>query len=474
MNTTKDRQYRTNASIAFVTVSLVTAMIIFLFWPSGGGFSAPLLVFSTGALAVAYNHVRDGGLLQPIFFIIVSYMVGTVLKLTYATLIDNQYVDYNLLLGERIDILEGGVFVVSFSMILVAVGYTAFKGRGIRLVNREIITTLSNRKTTFICGITLLLSLVALVAYLFLTGFSPSDISGKRFTSEDGANPSARFADPNYYLFRVALLAKIPLYLLLAQILNNNRFDITKSRAPLFLLFIALLLVAFTSFYFSNRILIVTTVTDMVVISYMFTRRVNMKLVYSLAIFASLIFLVASNLRADSTVSKSILDHIFAGRYLLDVTKAAHFYDYFERYGNSLLAALQQSSSFLNFFLNYADLGRSAGQTIFGLRASGVPFGFVIELFALGGYIALGLGSFFLGVVLRQIAVRLSQPKISDFKLLVCALLTVRLTIFLTNGGIGSTAFQTFLDLAPLLFIALLTSSKRSHTHTKRRRAVSR
>jgi hypothetical protein len=146
------------------------------------------------------------------------------------------------------------------------------------------------------------------------------------------------------------------------------------------------------------------------------------------------------------------MDHLFGGRYFMELTKNAHLYRYLSE-GGDLTAVALEGGGWLRAYLN---LGRVAGEQVFGMAKSGVPLGFPAELFAIAGWPLLVLGMATVGYLLRRWTVLIARPSVADYVVALYAMGVTRAGVFLFNNGLGVTVYQMVTDSVPFLLAVLV------------------
>jgi len=421
--------------------------VIFFEWPVE--YILPVALFVSLLLvlfAVAYWYVREGGIFQPLAIILISTGIGFFGKLVYVAVGygSNPMVDDFLLLGEGIESLLPGIEIISVSMVCLLLFYV-LPSRAAFNRPASIVHHFSGRRAVVIGLVIFCLSLSFFLVYIIL--FSGSEvISGKRFSSED-ALPSERFADVGYYLFKAAFLVKVSFYTFLLASLSSIKRE--SKVITITLALISFLLSMIISFYFSNRGSLVILFLDALIIVYFVRGKISWRLVLPAVVVVLSAFFFISEFRSEAGAGKTLMDHIFGGRYFFELTKNAHLYNFFSS-GGTLMpeAGPSRDAGLLAAYLN---LGRAAGGQVFFKETSGVPLGFPAELYAFGGYPLLLFGMALTGIGLRRLLQTVARPVVRDYMIVIYAMITTRSCVFLFNNGLGVALYQITLDLLPFL-----------------------
>ena len=425
-------------------------MVIGLGWQGDNGqlfsLAIALLIVSCSS---AFLYVRDGGLVQPLLLVLFSVGMGVLGKLIY--LIDgygqNSRVDEFLLLGLDLDSLAPGLFFSVAALFCMLLAYMLPANSSFSRP-QQIYRNFGGTTVLIISLGILIVGLLAFVAYVLISEHSVTALSAKRFA---GGMPSDRFGSIEYYLFKAASLTKVAFYLFVLSAYSNANSK--SSSLPRLLALIAFLSSALIASYFSNRASIVILLFDYLIIAYLFYR--GFKSTHFFGVIGVILALFAvSEMRSAQGAEKEMLDHAFGGRYFFDLTKNAHIFNYLS--SGASFTDTNIAAENLSLFNTYANLGRTAGESIFHMKASGVPIGFPAEAYALGGWPSLIVLMAGFGFVLRLIGKIIARPEVDDYLVVVYAIFTTRISIYMFNNGLGVTIYQVFLDLVPLAAIVFM------------------
>ena len=387
---------------------------------------------------------------EPITFVCFSVLMGLCLKTFYVILAFNTsiVVQDKLMVGLTIDDLAWSTTVLLIGLVMCVLGYLIFDKNIV--FSKKGNSSLSEPRLLFFSVVVIAVSLAAFIIFVAVSNFSFSDVrdlSQKRFSTADGG----RLSNINYYIYRVALFCKAPMYFLFFVIITRGRFR--SIHGVLFIL--ALMLNIAATFFVSNKAGVILPFADLTVIYFILTGRLDLK---KLVFFGGLVFVLVSIVAVfrsgDGALGLTLFDHLFGGRYFIGVTKSAQIINAFPQqidffYGKTLI-------SWLNVFLPdslstddlyLTGLGKYLGFYVFGHTNSGVPPGIITEIYINFGLAGVVIGMFLIGAVLKRAHIYLFSRVNSVFYLIVYALVTVRLPTFLFNNGMSVTILKCLADI---------------------------
>jgi hypothetical protein len=437
-----------NMESRVLAFGILTLIPLFLFYMATSLVSVHYLQIFVAVLlliimAMVFIVVKDVGVCQPYLVVMILTLIGVPAKYLYiiSGQDSNPVIDEFLLLGQGLNVLDSGLVFVLYAFTVMSLFYMISKRRQYTKP-LAIEYYVYSRKFVYVGALILAISLFTFSYLIFFNdlGF----VSGKKF-SGDGALPDIRFTSLSYYLLKLSFLVKVAFYIFLLSYLSPG-----KNRMSLFLLIISFMATLIISYYVSNRASLVVLFLDFVVIMSLYKGRVPIRLILSTLIILTLAILVISDNRSAVGATKSIADHIFGGRYLFDLTKNTHFYNYLAS-GNQLF---DYSSSTL--LTDYMNLGRFSGKNVFGMDGSGVPLGYPVELFSAGGWLMLTIGMAALGIFYRALTLLVAKKVVKDYMIVIYSIVMTRSGVYLFNNGIGVAAYQILLELIPFLVIIYL------------------
>jgi len=394
---------------------------------------------------------------EPLTFVIASVLLGCSLKAFYLVSFygSNETIDGKLLLDLNIGNLIFGALVLLCGLSFFSVGYLyagVFKFKRNDLAKKA----WSFQRAVLWSTVLLMISASGFFAFIVSSGISFDGIdslSAKRFRDDDGVVTASRTGSLHYLYYRMALLAKLPLYVLFIIKLKRGFSMIS---LPGFLLLSSGFLSVFVPFFVNNRAGILLPMVDIGIISLMVLGRLNLKIAISTGLLAIGFVIIGGLLRSEAGFS-GIYDQIFGGRYLVDLTKTAHIVNAFSSsedrlQGITLMSWLFQILPFLQHpNPELMNMGFYLGYEVFGYLGSGVPPGVVAELFINFGWLGVTLGMALVGFALKSLYLKYGTALSSSEYVLIYALASTRLTIFLFNNGVSIALLKTGLDLVALL-----------------------
>jgi oligosaccharide repeat unit polymerase len=457
---------------SFLAISVIGTILGVII--SEGGQESILFGFSSLALLMLLTPIfinKHYSISEPLTFVIISFLAGTYFKSFYLLLnSSNDVVSNKLLLGLDISELTYGSLVILIALSMFTFGYlTNLPKLPIPKIIRSYDSSFN--KVIFFSVLFLLLSFTSfylLVNTLNVSFSSVSDLSAKRFQSDDTTSAS-RLNDSAYYFYRLSLLAKAPMYILFYYKIKNN---ISWRSLLGTLLIISIFINMFVPFFVSNKAGMILPIADLLMISFLLRRKVNMKRVLLLGfVIINLISIVATIRGGDSVSSHSFYDKAFGGRYFLDITKTAHIINAIPdkiEYLNGL-TLISWINPLLPFSMKFpldvspSGLGFYIGGEVFGNPYSGVPPGIIAEMYMNFGIIGIIFGMLLTGILFKTIHSSLSYYlDSSSLAVIIYAIIMVRMPTFLFNNGVAVTILKISADLIlVLIFMILVKKFKR-------------
>lgn len=410
-------------------------------------------------------------LYEPASFVCLSVLFGLGLKTFYVVLgyHTNVVVYGGLMRNITVPELQYGAMVLLIGLCAFVVGYKVklpIKRKRSIFARYEF----SRKRVLIVSALFILVSVVAFVAFVSTIGFSFSgleSLSQKRFQGE-GYTSAGRLQEVSYYYYRLALLAKAPMYVLFFLIVKHN---LSFGSRYGFLFFISFCINIIVPFFVSNKAGIVVVVADLFVISYCLRQRFGYFRFLVIAVVSIFVITVVADIRGggESFSNYSFLDRIFGGRYFVGLTKTAHIVnafpsqiDYF--YGTTLVAwlnlILPDSYSFSSDA--FTNLGYFLGTNVFGFERNGIPPGVIAEFYINFGLLGVVVGMFFVGVFLFRLHSNLLPYLSYGCVALIYALVVVRAPTFLFNNGVSVALLKTVSDVVVVVLFLLLVGSFRN------------
>lgn len=408
------------------------------------------LAISTALFFALFYHAADrlkeiGPALLLYFLIVLGSLVLKTLMLKLG--VAGIHTDSVLLARDEMSgFLWEHVDAVFILMNCLLVGYILAGGNARRVVSRQAIKQVVGPAAAGIAAfLTLLLALGALLTAVMLVGFEDG-LSAKRFGGL-ASGPQGRFGNEAYWFFKLALLSKVASYVFLARYINSG------TKFSLILLIAGFSVQLAIALFFSHRASMMLFFVDLVLYCYCMGYKPNRHQVIAIIVFSSVCLFAVSSLRSSGAAAKSLVDHLFGGRYFLDVEKNALLFDYLTLGGEVLLPGGKGIAGFLS---GYVSMGRVIGENVFNSATSGVPPGLVGELFSAGGFMGAALGMIFLGFFLKKITQVAFGTEKSDLVIFLYVLLVSRLVIIGFNTSMGAAIYQFGFDAVTLVCLALV------------------
>ena len=360
--------------------------------------------------------------------------------------------------------LHNGVWATTVFSLLAIAGYTIVRASTRNGGTSQQSVGLINMRVIYLVALALIaVSTIAFIAILYSSTFAITweTISAKRFLDSE-LGPAARVGTFEYFLFRATLAARIPLYALFVGVLVRGRMH----RLDAVLLTLSFFCIFLTAFIFSNRFNLILVFIDLCAISAIIGRR-SLRLrqvLLGLAVFA--VVIVASEFRLGESADVSVVEHVYRGRYFTDVARTDRIVDFYQTSekegGNTFYSWLLIGvpSPYGDGGLAFLNMGWELGYSVFGLRASGVPPGFVAETYMNFGIAGLLVGGLLFGAVAGYIAVALHNRATPPWLMLFVTLAAIRLGLVLFNGNFGMMAIKVILEAAPAAFILWLATRR--------------
>lgn len=431
------------------------------------------------ALAVVSIPVfirSDYSLFEPLTFVVMLVTFGVTFKMAYVLsqlAADNGFVIERLTKNEPMEVFLPGMLTVVAGLCCFTVGYSLrFRSTAFAPLYFPQRNDLNGPRLQVVLLAVTVFSLALLVLFIITNGISFSSLeslSAKRFNAEAGQNQS-RMHSANYFLFRGAALSKFVVYLTLLWVLHRR--EKLSSWVGLWFVF-TLLQTCFLSFIISNRAGIVLLLIDCMVITYYMLGRLEIKKLVGgiAAVMVLLIVILSSRVKSDHTLW-TLVEKTMAGRDMLDITKTVHIMNAIPskmeyRNGEMLygfLAAPIPRSIWRDKPM-WAERGPYINQRVYGdkLGMSGVPPGYLAELYWSFGRFGVLVGMFVTGVVFRMLFLSFIDLRNNPVSVLIYTMVVTRFVLFGVGSDLGTGVIKTGLDLVPLLMILWFVSPRKVH-----------
>jgi len=282
--------------------------------------------------------------------------------------------------------------------------------------------------------------------------------SAKRFLPAAGESGS-RLANPKYYCYKFASLAKLAAYFFFWFALTGTR----RQRVLMGLLFLfSYLFFIFVCVVFSTRGKMVLLTLDLVLFVAVLGDWRTLKRLFPALFVTGFLFLVTSQVRNQTGHDVPWVRAGLRGGYLMDVVKTSHIIQYLQSSGVRPVGA----PTFFAFLdprmeifagVPFIELGRYWGKAVYDMPISGVPTGFVAELFLNCSWAGIALGMFVLGALL-QTSDNTARLESSGCLRLVYVMLWTRVLLVLSNNDAATFVLEAAQDIGDVLFLLLLAT----------------
>ena len=441
--------------IPFLTIPLINILII---------------PFSIGKASFDPTH--------PLLLILVSLLIGTVLRSFFIVSPLQFYTKFLMLMGKPPTILLTGIFAIYLGLIFMILGYVYpvkpipdFSNKGI--FRKEI----SIKKFVVVGLILTGVSVVTAFFYFEKMGvnFSEialSEISKKRRYKLEGGG----FSSLGYYQLFMDIIGPV-YYILLIYMVKN------KTRIFSFLGMFAIILFALNVLYpfiRSSRsdALYVLIYTGLII--YFLKGKIKWRQLTIVLLLASTVLIIMTALRQSNSKIGSSQDSVESNPLVimvgslnfLGVDKTSHVINGIPQkmpyeFGSTLflwvLAPIPHT-----IWLGKPDIriGLDIGEKIYEKRdenspGGGVPPGFIAELYLNFGYVGIIVGMFLFGLLLRMMytAFTILRTK-STFALVIYIQAFVPFALKLIGGDLSGVMVISFSAILPTYLIMLLTTKK--------------
>lgn len=287
-----------------------------------------------------------------------------------------------------------------------------------------------------------------------------SNVSAKRFNDMDGG--ASRMQSSVYWLYQLSGLLKYPLYLFAAYVFSSARrvrfFDYA-------LIFVGIGFLVLQSITLSQRAHLLMLIVDMFLIYLLFSSaaqvRVSWRKVIPVAISVVFLFMYVTVSRSDHAAEKTFAEHFVYSKYFLDLGKTAMIIEYSDSVGKGDSCALFgwvflfTPSIGVEFKECFLQLGKFVGSEVYGLEVSGVPPGFLGEMYLYFGFLGGVFGALALALFMWSCKVIMLTE---DFIFrVIYAILITRFLFLLFNNGVGQFLLRIFFEgmLVSLFFMVV-------------------
>ena len=437
-----------------------------------------VLFFTTGLFAAAIAlfppaFQKNYDLFSTWSLAALSIVLGATIRGLYISIgyPDNETLDFLYFLGKPADDFFWPSLIFLAALVCLVLGYLFGPVRKNRPNLKKYFHAVSTGRLYLLVAILSTISLVATITYVsFTDGFDLLNLSKKRTLIS-----TLELADSHrtwQSLRTIASLAMLAHLLVLADALNTRSIDKAWKYALAIVLF---LLAAFIPFYASSRGLVFIYAILSLAVTYYVKQRLSGRLLLTIGIGGIVLFQAMSIMRtAESTtvidaISKSefnieILDRLVLNRNDLDLAKTAHIINSVPgqlefQYGKTI--AVWLVAPIPREIWNSKPLispGPIIGTQIYGNKRSGVPPGFIGEMYWNFQVPGVLIGAVLLGWLMRWAHVRFrpeNNRDIHDIVVYVYGPMQLGYLAIGTSVGYGliTTVVNTVLALVVVKFI---------------------
>ncbi len=411
------------------------------------------------SIPLFFRH--DYSLFEPLTFVILLVAFGTTFKLIYILSqisADNHYVVERLLNRERIDVFVKPLLIVTGGWLFFLIGYSwRFKTRFLESLYLPAKNEWDGKRLQLILVVLSVISVTFFAAFIATSEVSLSNISAKRFASEAG-EAQGRMFSLKYWFYRGAGLSKFVVYLTLSWVLHRRK-PLSSWVGIWFLASLAQ--TCLLAFVMNSRAAIVLVVIDCMVITFYLRKTLDIKKVVigALVVVGLSLPILANRAQEKQSIGK-LVEKTTAGRDMLDISKTCHIINAIPdkmkyRYGETLygwMAAPIPKSMWPDKPM-WAARGPYINQHVFGdkLGLSGVPPGYLAELYWSFGFLGIWVGLFVTGLLFRQLFLSFIRHSSNPTSVLIYTMIVTRFGMMTVGIDLGTGIVKTILDLAPLL-----------------------
>jgi oligosaccharide repeat unit polymerase len=417
---------------------------------------------------------KQHDLLEPLNFVALTTFIGTTMRTMYIVIVDNYNTRSFLLLGKPTIVLAPALIVILLGLIALLMGYSinrvSFNLSKVRILH---IKNWHKRRFLLLVIVLSIISALAMAIYIQRLGIQGSildNISGKRRLEVEGAD--YKYAALGYYLWGASLLSYV-FYIVFAMFISKRpvKWFSSFGFSILLLFFLASIFPIFTSSRTDILLLLVySSITWHYLYSPISFRAFINVITAILLLFVGLGFLRSARGQVDQVTgffsTDNVLEVALGNRNWLGVDKTAQIID-------SIPHSLSYQNGQTLVTWLFAPIPRTMwpakppvrigpflGETIFGrdLNKTGVPPGFIGELYMNFGIIGVLIGMFLLGLLLKTLYLSF-YPLIrarNANAVLVYMLILVPFSLTLLGSDVAGVMITTIIQLVTITTILLL------------------
>jgi oligosaccharide repeat unit polymerase len=412
---------------------------------------------------------KSHDLFEPINFVVLTTLIGVVLRTFYIVFVESENTRSFLLLGQPPIFLYKSLLIINLGLICLVLGYSSrtptFNLNKFSLMRSD---SWNKRRLFFVLFIFTALALLSIVLYvneLGIWGTLAQQFSAKRKLLVEGAN--YEYAALGYYLWGASLMSYV-FYFLFALFVGSPG----KLHWPLGIVVVVLgMLSMIFPVITSSRGEVLYHLVYAVLIWHYLKRRISLHKLTQLVSVALAIFVLLAALRGVGQSHKAakvdeyfefskIIEVSVGNRNWFDVSKTAHIVDAVPRkleyqYGESFIAwifapiprTLWKEKPIVR-------VGPVLGERIFQREVirTGVPPGFIGELYWNFGIIGVPFGMFFLGFGLKTLYRSFCQHITQNRNaLLIYIFIMIPFSLTLLSDDFSGVVLDIATSLIPLL-----------------------
>ncbi len=399
---------------------------------------ATMLVFCCALVGSVYQlrSVRTL-LLDARLYVLLAVFVGVVFKLGWLAVFKLPVQDVQSYFSSEQAIIRATIYIGCS----IGVFFLVYSIMPNAKMQRTVISTQLMPSLRFLYSLVFIISAIAFYAMWESLGWSVlwENVSAKRFNDMDGG--ASRMQSSVYWLYQLSGLLKYPLYLFAAYVFSTNR---RLSLWDCALIVAGVGFLVLQSITLSQRAHLLMLVLDIFLLYLLFSGVVaNIPWRKILPVVGSvvLLFTFVTVSRSDIAAEKNFAEHFVYSKYFLDLGKTAMIMEYSDSIGKKDSCALYgwiflfTPSVGVELKECFLHLGKFIGSEVYGLEVTGVPPGFLGEMYLYFGFLGGILAAFVLALFMWSCKSLLLSggfiPRV------IYAILLTRFLFLLFNNSVG-------------------------------------
>lgn len=412
---------------------------------------------------------KSHDLFEPINFVVLTTLIGVVLRTFYIVFIESENTRSFLLLGQPPIFLYKSLLIINLGLICLVLGYSS-RTPSLNLNNFPLMRSdLWNKRRLFFVLFTFaaiaLLSMVLYVEKLGIFGTLTYQFSAKRKLLVEGAN--YEYAALGYYLWGASLMSYVFYFLFALFVGSAGKRRLLLGIVVLIFGVLAIIFPVITS----SRGEVLYHLVYAVLIWHYLKRRISIRALTQVVGLAIGVFVTLAALRSvgQSNKTATIDEYLDVGKFIetavgnrnwFDVSKTAHIieavpkkleYQYGESFFTWIFAPIPRA---LWKEKPVVRVGPVLGERIFQREVirTGVPPGFIGELYWNFGIIGVPFGMYFLGFWLKFLYRSFSQHITQNRNaLLIYIFIMIPISLTLLSDDFSGVVLDVATSLIPLL-----------------------